>query len=120
MLRRDLLHFKESFERCDLEREQYRGKVETLETRVEELSDLLNMELQKGYAAEQEKARMRGECEAQLKQMEREMHFKLGEKEREILLVKSELLRTQEAREDVNVEQRKALIKAETDALEYQ
>lgn len=63
---------------------------------------------------------MRGDCESQLKQMEREYTLKMGEKERELLMVKSELLRSQESKEDVNVGQKKALIKAETDALEYQ
>ncbi|TNV82916.1 hypothetical protein FGO68_gene2838 [Halteria grandinella] len=119
-MRRDLLHYKESFERCDQERDQFRLKIDQLEQRVEELSDLLNMELQKGYASEQDKARMRGDCESQLKQMEREYTLKMGEKERELLMVKSELLRSQESKEDVNVGQKKALIKAETDALEYQ
>jgi hypothetical protein len=44
-MRRELLHFKESYERCEVEREQFREKINSLEQRVEELSDLLNMEL---------------------------------------------------------------------------
>jgi predicted RNase H-like nuclease (RuvC/YqgF family) len=49
---RELFHFKEAYERCEGEREQFRVKIDTLEGRVGELSDLLNMELQKGYELE--------------------------------------------------------------------
>ena len=52
--------------------------------------------------------------------MDREHALKLGEKERELLIIKSDLLRSQEAKEDFTIEQKKAIIKAETDILEYQ
>jgi hypothetical protein len=61
---------------------------------------------------------VRSDCELQVKSVERVFALKLAEKDRELLMAKSELLRSQEHKEDAQVGQKKALIRAETEALE--
>lgn len=51
-MRRELLLSKEALQRVESEKELFRGKFEEAEARVNELGDLLNMELQKGYENE--------------------------------------------------------------------
>jgi hypothetical protein len=49
--------------------------------------------LAKGYESEQQKVRMREDFERQRQDMEREAIIRNGDRERELLLLKSELLR---------------------------
>ena len=58
-IRRELLNYKDLSSRLEAERFQHREKIAELETRITELSDLLNMELQKGYEVDQEKHKMK-------------------------------------------------------------
>ena len=44
-IRRELLNYKDMSSRLEAERFQHREKIAELETRITELSDLLNMEL---------------------------------------------------------------------------
>jgi hypothetical protein len=53
------LQAREANERLEGERKEWREKVQGLERRVQELSELMNLELQKGYQSEKEKQQMR-------------------------------------------------------------
>jgi len=46
-------------ERLEAERREWRAKVSAFEQRVQELSELMNLELQKGFESEKEKQQMR-------------------------------------------------------------
>jgi hypothetical protein len=50
---------REVNERLEAERREWRDKVSAFERRVQELSELMNLELQKGYESEKEKQQMR-------------------------------------------------------------
>lgn len=63
---------------------------------------------------------MREDYENRLETLEREFAIKASEKERELLLLRSEALRHQELKEDSNVSHKKALIKLESEHFEYQ
>ena len=58
-VRSQLLQAREANERLESERKEWREKVQGLEMRVQELSELMNLELQKGYQSEKEKQQMR-------------------------------------------------------------
>ena len=46
---------RDANERLEAERKEWRDKVSAFERRVQELSELMNLELQKGYESEKEK-----------------------------------------------------------------
>ena len=54
-VRSQLLQVREVNERLEAERREWRDKVSAFERRVQELSELMNLELQKGYESEKEK-----------------------------------------------------------------
>ena len=58
-VRSQLLQVREVNERLEAERREWRDKVSAFERRVQELSELMNLELQKGYESEKEKQQMR-------------------------------------------------------------
>ncbi len=92
-LRREFLVTKDTLAKVEHERGIYRDRSAELETRVAELNDLFNLELAKGYESEQQKVRMREDFERQRQDMERDAIIRNGDRERELLLLKSELLR---------------------------
>ena len=53
----------------------------------------MNLELQKGYESEKEKQQMRIDQQYQIEEIHREYQLKFTEKDREILLMKSEVIR---------------------------
>ena len=91
-----------------------------MEHRVTELSELLNLELQKGYELDKEKQQMRLDHDYALQSLQRDLMLRSAEKERELLIIKSEVIRAQESREDSSVSMKKQSVKHEKEVMEWQ
>ncbi len=119
-VRSQLLQVRDLNERLEAERREWRAKVSAFEQRVQELSELMNLELQKGFESEKEKQQMRIDQQYQIEELERGYQLRVTEKDREILMLKSEVVRAQESSQEVHNQQKKLHIKFEQEALEYQ
>ena len=91
-----------------------------MEKRVTELSELLNLELQKGYELDKEKQQMRLDHDYALQSLLRDLMLRSAEKERELLIIKSEVIRAQESLEDSSVSMKKQSVKHEKEVMEWQ
>ena len=91
-----------------------------MESRINELSELLNMELQKGYENDKEKQQMRIDHEYAMQSLHRDMVLKASERERELLILKSEVIRAQESKEDSAVSVKKLTVKYEKELMDWQ
>ena len=91
-----------------------------MEQRVTELSELLNLELQKGYELDKEKQQMRLDHDYALQSLQRDLMLRSAEKERELLIIKSEVIRAQESLEDSSVSMKKQSVKHEKEVMEWQ
>ena len=91
-----------------------------MEQRVTELSELLNLELQKGYELDKEKQQMRLDHDYAQQSLQRDLMLRSAEKERELLIIKSEVIRAQESREDSSVSMKKQSVKHEKEVMEWQ
>jgi len=91
-----------------------------MELRISELSELLNLELQKGYENDKDKQQMRVDHEFALQSVSREIQLRFAEKERDLLVMRSEVLRAQEVREDSSVAMKKLSLKHEKEVGDWQ
>jgi len=111
---------KDACQRLEQEKAESRDRIDGLEQRVTELSELLNLELQKGYELDKEKQQMRLDHDYALQSLQRDLLLRSAEKERELLILKSEVIRAQESREDSSVSMKKLTVKHEKEVIEWQ
>lgn len=84
------------------------------------MSELLNLELQKGYENDKEKQQMRLDHDFALQSLQRDFLLKSSEQARELLVLKSEVIRAQESKEDSHVGMKKLQVKHEKEIMEWQ